>query len=261
MARKDEALNLLTDGKSPARIAKEMQISLRTVFGYLNQQIGAKKLTHTRVFYSIPVAARTAIRSVSRPLKGKRLQMTSSAILQRLKRDPQGLLNADIWSTSNPEQDIDTYINYCDERIFQTETFAELARLESNLHRYIFDNLKRKDDPGRRDWRILVPLEIRKACWARLEEHLQASQHSSGLEWFHFTTMIELKKILDKNKSLLNDLHSTLPKHVRGKPKNIMMLLDKVNQIRNIIMHPTKPIMLSESEHNLISELNRVFGY
>jgi hypothetical protein len=58
MAKKHEALELLTGGLDPVQIAAKQKVSLETILGYLDQMIVAGRLRRTDVLFSIAAEKR-----------------------------------------------------------------------------------------------------------------------------------------------------------------------------------------------------------
>ena len=64
MARKHEAVNLMKSGLSPSEIAKTMDISVKSIEGYLYNQVGEGNIRRSDIVFSIKEEIRVEIENI-----------------------------------------------------------------------------------------------------------------------------------------------------------------------------------------------------
>ena len=131
-----------------------------------------------------------------------------------------------------------------------TDTYRVLRDLEMTLHRLVKKTLdltfKNHDDAW---WDDGIPVTIRKRCQTTKEEN--AGQR---LEPYAYTNFIDFKEIMERNwASFRNVLPSDLADD--RKKKQLLDALQRVNEIRNGVMHPIKRIPLSKADCDFVRKL------
>lgn len=101
-------------------------------------------------------------------------------------------------------------------------------------------------------WRKGVPMNIRKDCAARKEEDPEPVE-----EVFCYTTFINLRTIIEKQWKIFN---LVLPPKLASNKKLLLQQLEKVNDIRNRVMHPVKTREFTEDEFCFIHDFHKAIG-
>lgn len=231
MARKHQAVELLRQGFSPSQIAKEMGISTASVVGYLCTRVGEGALKISDIFFAIPKETRELFESAIddrdgrvkvdfRRFKGTNYSREEFALFQKL-RDPSH---------------------------FRGDLYELISEVEVELHDLIRSVLISK--LGLQAWwRDGVPVSIRKDCVVRREE----DDDPIGDD-FAYTTFIHLKKILDDNWTTFKDV---FPKRWANDKQKLLAGLNKLNTIRNAVMHPVKKRTWTEENFELVRCFHR----
>jgi hypothetical protein len=145
-----------------------------------------------------------------------------------------------------PSDLIELYLVVRDAR---PDLYALICEIEVRLHSLIMHTLKSVH--GDRWWREGIPEPTRKQCQLRKEED------STPLEEpYHYTTFVDLKSIIEKNWSVFLDV---LPKALAINKQESLKKFQRLNEIRNRVMHPVKPIIEHESDYRFARQLLSAF--
>ncbi len=126
-----------------------------------------------------------------------------------------------------------------------TELYELIGIIELMLHTYIKQTFIEKY--GEVDWwRKGVPENIRAACAAARELDPEPASHP-----YCYTTFIQLKEIL-KNRWIV--FAERLPGKLSTDKQYLLSCLQKLNGIRNCVMHPVRDNVLSTEEHQLVRQ-------
>jgi hypothetical protein len=128
--------------------------------------------------------------------------------------------------------------------------YALVCEFEIILHRAVRHVLK--STYAEFWWQRGIPEQTRKNCQIRKEEDATPVDDP-----YHYTTFIDLKSIIDKN---WNCFSVELPKTLTINKQNTLQRLQRVNDIRNRVMHPVKPITEYEDDYRFIRKFLRDFG-
>lgn len=233
MARKHEAVDLLKQGFSPSQIAKKMGISSESVLGYLYNQVGEGRIRRSDIVFSIP----KDLRERTEGFIAEKQTTNLSAILSALMKSGY---------TANLD-DLEVYLTLRDARIALGDLYEIVRDIEVTLHESIRTVLMKKF--GEKDWwRKGIPASIRADCARSYEEDPDPCS-----EPFSYTTLINLKTILDKNWSIFSEL---LPKRLVTNKQDLLSRLDRLNRIRNNVMHPVKGNPPSEDDFLFARDLH-----
>jgi hypothetical protein len=140
------------------------------------------------------------------------------------------------------------------QRVVYADLYDMVSEIERTLHKRIRQCLEEAfRNPEDAWWSKGVPLAVRKSCATRKEEDKNPSDDP-----YVYTTLIELKAIIEGTiggKSNWNVFSKRLPKGAQDK-QQILDNLDRLNSIRNRIMHPVRPDEpLGETEYRLVSQI------
>lgn len=234
MARRNDAGAYLLEGLSPQQIAERMQISLSSVRQYLCLLVGEGDLLHSDIAFNI--AERHLIEDVIRndatliahdgPYKNIRV---AQKVRDALRKQGHQL----------PSDLIELYLIARDAR---PDLYALICEIEVRLHSLVKQTLKSAH--GDRWWREGIPEPTRKQCQLRKEEDTTPLD-----EPYHYTTFVDLKSIIDKNWSVFL---VALPKALAANKQDSLQRLQRLNEIRNRVMHPVKGMMEYESDYRFV---------
>jgi hypothetical protein len=233
MGRPSKAAELLRLGDSPSRIAYRMGVTVSTVLGYLYRQAGEGKIQRSDIILSIERDTRLLIEEAVRAAKGSVRPRKIKKWVR--KRNP-----------SVDEDDIQVYLNLRAARVQFGDLYESIRAIETFLHSTIKDALA--EEYGERWWRQ-IPKDVRVDCACALE-----SDDTPADEAFCYTTLIHLKKILDKKWPVLS---RKLPAKLTKDKGAFLSRLDRLNPIRNAVMHPAKGISLDDEDFALVRTLQK----
>jgi hypothetical protein len=219
MARRHEAEQHLRNGLCPLSIAHKMEVSIRTVIPYLFIRVGEGGLTLSDIYYSIPENRRS----------------NYEALLER-RTSTTSLID---------ESEFHLY-RACRDSVMG-DMYLQLRRLEITLHRMIQCALEMKHAQHDDQWWVEgVPLDIRKSCQERREEDRQR------LDAYAYTNLIHLKVIIERNWAIFKEV---LPDNLAVDKGDLMRRLDRLNQIRNDVMHPIKLVQPTADSFKFVRSL------
>lgn len=179
MARPDEALALMKQGKDPVEIAREMGITVTSVLDYLDRKTGAGQLRRSDIYFSV----------------------------SRDRRDaPPNRLYAEVVN------------RYADEASAYGDMYEDLRSIETTLHKLVRERLKEAlGDEEKGWWRQGVPEGVRLKCQDRRERDEDPCSDPYGYtdlldlarileaNWKHFTSILPAA-LTDNRKQFLSDL-------------------------------------------------------
>jgi hypothetical protein len=222
MARRNEAGRYLLEGLTPQQISDRMGISLGSIRQYLCTLVGEGELLFSDIAFAI--AERQLIEDVIRrgdlpvapfgPHKNLRMAGYVRNILFKQGHNILHDLIELYLITSDPRPDL----------------YALICESEIILHRFVKRTLVSTFED--RWWREGIPEQIRKNCQIRKEEDLTPLEDP-----YYYTTFIDLKLIIDKN---WRSFSAVLPKALSTNKQDTLENLQRVNSIRNRVMHPVK---------------------
>jgi hypothetical protein len=230
-------VRLLQQGLPPREIARERDVTLETILGYLETMIGRGKIRRSDVYYSIPERTRRAISSVMKDGRSR----TKDAVAARLQRQRQAVHGADIevvlrfWSPPHP----------------LGEMYEYLREIEVGLHNLIRCSLEAKFGPSDAQWwKLGVPESVRGECGKRREsEALAAGPHP-----FCYTDLLDLRTIMERNWGVFSERVPSIEK------KLLMSDLVRLNEIRRVVMHPVRGTMPTDDDFDLVWSLRIRLG-
>lgn len=236
MGRPAETAELILRGLSPASIADRLKISFSSVMPYLYTAVGLGIIRRSDILFSIDKAVRhdieayiSEVSNLSNINTMKHLQAKGHL----LKRD-----------------DLNIYLELRNSGAWAVDMYKFLTEIELVLHRKIYEILS--EEFGSQEegwWRKGVPLNIRNECVKGREED---TEHPD--EPYCYTTLVHLKVILDKNWSLFQ---RHLPKNMSSDKGALKRELDRINGLRNKIMHPVRSGPPSKEDFEFARETHK----
>lgn len=235
MARKDEAASLLIAGNSPSQIASMMGISIGSVEQYLYTKVGEGAIRRSDILFSIGAETRKTVEDiVFRIGKGD-----CYSVFRTAKREGHSL----------DYKELEIYMKLRDARISLGDMYEFIYQIETTLHQMIKNILIDNYGEGENGWwRKGILVDIRKDC-ARLREE----ETEPAAEAFCYTTFIHLRKILDDQWGVFSQV---LPQIVVKEKRKFLSNLNKLNSIRNYVMHPVKGMPITEDDFAFVREFH-----
>lgn len=231
--RRDKTVQLLREGFTPSKIAKEMKMTHGAVISDLCMKIGEGDLRRSDIVFSIPRDLRVAIEKVVHET-GK---LSPNFIARKLQE--QGI--------EVDRVDVSIYLNYRKARVVLGDMYELVRGIELTLHRFLKDALIAEF--GEADWwRSGVPDYIRADCAALREKDREPADDS-----YSYTHLINLREIFDKKWSIISNY---MPKRLVSEKRELLDRLLKLNRIRNAVMHPVKQVQFTEDEFEFVHDLS-----
>jgi hypothetical protein len=142
------------------------------------------------------------------------------------------------------------YASYRNRRVYMGDMYLFLTDLERTLHEEIKIGLIRKF--GEKEsgwWKRGVPQNVRINCAQAREYNDESIDHP-----YNFTTLIHLKTIMDKNWGLFS---RRLPQSVIGDRGRFLKGIDRLNTIRNQVMHPVRENTPTDDDFEFVTEMHK----
>ena len=232
-----KAVELLRQGMSPSRIAREMNVPLGLVMNYLYRLVGEGGLRRSDILFTLDRQARQEIEKI--------IQERGTVQPGKIRRY---LAAAGMDVNSD---DLRIYLKLRDARVDLGDTYELIRDLELSLHRFIREALVR--EYGIENWwREGVPLGVREDCAVINERDAEPAQ-----DLFCYTTVMHLFVVLDKQ---WNTFSPFLPAQLKGNKQEFLGRLKRLNSIRNKVMHPVKGYVITEEDFDFLRELHADFA-
>ena len=257
MGAREQTLELLKSGLTPAEISKRRGVALSTTLTYLNQQVGEGRLRSSDILYSIPSPKRTSIekyrdaaRRDMRTVRGlrevRRLGLGDFLVQQVCQKIRHAGLARHWDDELILRGDVDTVLRYSDARIVLGDLYEHLREIELMLHElicYCLQEVYGEDETGW--WVNGVPLTVRQGCQNRREEDPRRQD-----PW-HYTDLVDLKQMLDRQWKHFAEFFEaqSIPK------RRLMSALTRLNEIRRWVMHPVRKILPTDEDFDFARQL------
>jgi hypothetical protein len=211
-----------------------MGITTASVVGYLYLEVGKGSITRSDILFSIGQETREAIELTL--LEVGRLDHVRSIDVCRFAASRGRDLIRD---------DVEVYMDLRDARVALGDMYELLRAIEVDLHNAVEGVLTAEYGPA--DWWTKgVPEDIRATCAANRE------RDSGKARVYCYTKLIDLKRILDSRWGVFKP---RLPKKLADDKVGLLAALDKMNPIRNSVMHPVRDQPPSESDFEFVRTL------
>ncbi|HSG25716.1 MAG TPA: hypothetical protein VLA32_06325 [Anaerolineales bacterium] len=165
------------------------------------------------------------------------LNVATTSVLRSLQEEigKGELLLSDLFFSipQNSEyQEEQELLSYIKENIdFRGDMYKYIVDIELSLHEYIRKILI--DHFGEDDWfKKGIPKNIQKKCYQVMNDDEYEIEDP-----FCYTVFIDLGEIISKNSNIFN---SRLPNYYSTNIKKLKLDIKRLNDIRNIVMHPIK---------------------
>jgi hypothetical protein len=236
MGRPNDVAKLLQEGLSPTGIAKRLGISVGSVRQYLWVAVMERLVRRSDVLFSLPKELRVGAEKIMQSERPKTV-----FDLQRILQKKQILCD---------REELNILWNLTASRVGYGDLYEFVTGTEEILHNQI--RLALKVEFGEQEsgwWRKGVPENIRVAC-AQAREH----DDDGDADPYAYTTLIHLKGILERHWPLFV---SRLPKTVTIDRKSLLREIERLNAIRNRIMHPTRLHKVTDEDFEFAREMHR----
>ncbi|PAU95372.1 hypothetical protein CK503_04035 [Aliifodinibius salipaludis] len=229
--KKERIIKSFKDGDSPTEICKKFECTMVALRRSVNEAIGEGTLKRSDLYFSIPEEVRSYV---------SKLHDDGTNIHEiQLKMTKKGL-DADY---------IELFNSLDSEDKFYGDMYEYIREIEITLHNFIKFELIKEFGKGEMNWWREIPKNIRKSCAVRREED------SNPTDFYNYTYIIDLKKIVSSHWSLFT---RSLPKEWASNKNEFKRSLNKLNTIRNSVMHPIKGREWSMKDLEFIRKIHRV---
>lgn len=236
MGRRHEAAKWLQKGYSPSKIAQKMGVTVSTVIGYLYNQVGEGNIRRSDIVFAIDEELRDRVEDIL----SKKKSASSYDMYYKMKRSGEAV---DI-------DELKIYLKLRDARVVFGDMYEFMREIEMNLHRIIKSTLR--DEYHSKWWRKGVPETIRAECAV-----LREKDPVPAVNKYSYTSLIHLKEILDSQWSVFV---KALPKKLTSNKRETLKRLEKLNRIRNAVMHPIKGVELTDKDFAFIRDFRSDFN-
>jgi hypothetical protein len=215
MTKRSQAVQQLKSGATLDKIAAHMGVSFQTIVRYMRLQVAEGAVRFSDVFFGLCPKRRALLAECLE---------RSHGIENKMYYKEAAELGIS-WDEAN------LFVSLKDSPVFRGDMYEYVADIELQLHDFIRNHLVLQFGDAKW-WRTGVPLSVRKYAAAVREEDPDATE-----DLFCYTTFINLSEILDKNWALLS---TPLPSTLSKDKKKLLSDMNRLNQIRNAVMHPVK---------------------
>jgi len=234
VAKQREAEELLREGLCPSQIAKRQRVSFSTIKKYLFQAIGEGRLKHSDVYLSVPESTRNSFEQI-----WAEEECTGRVPWPKLPDYKDAKLEFELLSQIRKSSAL------------VGDLYQFIAESEIRLHRLVEERLRREFGGGDAWWIHGVTQAIRIKCVTRREEEKRSNRE------FCYTTLIDLKEIIDKQWKLFE---TELPPCWSSRKADFRSDMDRLNRIRNAVMHPVKDSDWTNDDLQFIRRIHRAIN-
>lgn len=144
--------------------------------------------------------------------------------------------------------ELELYLDFRDSRADPGDMYEDIRFIETKIHSSVKDFLITKFGETEKEWwRKGIPKSVRMELSNKYEADDKPAEHK-----YCYTNLIHLDKIIQHN---WKELISFLPKNVKADRKKLSKNLNRLNSIRNYVMHPVKGVYPTEEDFIFVKEL------
>jgi len=234
ITRREEVISLFKKGYSPKEIAQKIdRIRFERVMDFLYMEVGNGNLKKSDIWFSINHNMREMIEKC-RSDDEVSIEEGFSEFFQIYE--------------SNKEE-FKLYIKLEKARAAHGDMYELISEIELLLHRAIKNILIKTYGIAETEWwEKGIPLNIRQQCFGHRNNDDEPSKDP-----YCYITFINLKDIFDKQWIIFTDL---LPDDLSIDRKGFLRNLIKINNIRNLVMHPSKGYDFKPKDFDFIYEFH-----
>jgi hypothetical protein len=245
----------ITEGLSPSQIAFDLNLPFKSVVQEINAAVHDARLLRSQVQSTLDPELLDAVGKFA-PTRGRHSPERIRGFIKQI----DGL--------ELSVEELKFYFIYCGKSFRAGETYELLCDIERTLHdqikRILAEKIRASEDevdvhrwPEAKEtvwWRKGVPEDVRVACVERREKDAQlVPEHP-----YCYTDLISLKKIIfskakGKGWRLFED---RLPKAVAAHKNDFEGALDRLNSIRNRVMHPVRGSPPNEEDFKFVKQMH-----
>lgn len=235
MARPHECAELLLNGYTPREISKSFGINIKSVKQYLYIAIGMGLIRRSDILLSIDKTTREKIEQAVKQLK------TNNIYTVQKRTYKNG-------SYIHPE-DLEFYLELREDGALIGDLYVYITDIEKTFHGLIKMILQKHYGAEEEDWwRKGIPEAVRIDCVKSRE------QDDTLLDQYCYTTFVHLKQIIEQKWSIFKE---HLPLEESSNKKSLIQTFDRLNNIRNKVMHPVKQSTPTYDEFEFVREVHK----
>lgn len=231
--KREEALALLNSGLNPAQIAKAQRVSTTTIISYLDQMVGRGLVRRSDIYFTVRAEARNELSALRASMKRQHPTLDGWGAARRAEGAG---MSADL------AEEMQVVWHYGDVGNFLGDLFEDLTEIEVTLHRRLGECLQQSFGHS---WWNAVPAGVRDKC-----EKLCRGDD----EPFQFTTLMHLADIIESQWQCVRGIFASRYGEKRGE---LLSALRRMNQIRNVVMHPVRRHIPTEDDVLFVRTLKK----
>ena len=227
----------------PLEIASALGVATSQVIEYIFIAIGKGLIRESDVFLILAKKYSSAEQIIENLSK-----LPANKIRDRVKHLVMQTLVPPL-SNSADLDEVLLYIDYRRRQVYQADMYLFLTNLERNLHQRIKGILMIQF--GRAEtgwWKLGVPEAVRVKCAQAREIDGEFLAHA-----YSYTTFIQLKEIIRDKPAIFAP---RLPAAIGKDMKAFYGQLDRLNGIRNQVMHPVREASPTEQDFEFVREMH-----
>jgi hypothetical protein len=230
---RQDVVRLCRSGISPGEIAEKLGTHPQKTLAYLEEMVGRGKVHRSDIFFTVPKDVREAVLNVL----GTNPIYAPEYIKDLLKDSGLAVKLGDVLAV----------VRYRDTQEPLGDMYEDIREIETNLHTRIRRVLERnfgQDESGW--WRKGIPEDIRKECQSRREEDKDGPSDP-----YCYTNLIDLWKIIKTQWAIFQ---TELSVKIRTDKNKLEHDIQRLNVIRNIVMHPVRGRIPTEDDFDFVRE-------
>lgn len=241
---KSQIRDLLSKNMSPAEIAFNFGQTRDTIMRLIWEMLGRGELRRSDILYSVSSQKREAILKARNSLPRGAPNDWVVSILSQSEQ-------ASLWKTiETVDEDVRIVLDYSESRVILGDLYEELREIEVTLHHYIRRRLEEKFGEEEGGWWAHGVTPTLRGDLAKRSE-----EDPLRLEPYCYTYLLELVTIITSNWDLfMKDFQEIYPANTKP---DLTSEIKRLNDIRNMVMHPIKGIDPSENDFEFVREMNR----
>jgi hypothetical protein len=235
--------NQIVELVRPSAISKDLRIPAAELTPILAEAVMHGYIRKSDILFTFPKSLREAIERLN-PVKNP---ATLHHFLPTLK---------EMYGIDDDTDECEAFFlwAFTRQRVVYSDLYEMLSIIEITLHKRIRQCLgkgfwRRDETSGSKG----VPLSVRQSCVARQEEDDNPSN-----EPYSYTTLIDLKEIIGANWDIFS---KRLPASATKDKKKLLSDFNKLNSIRNKVMHPVRlDESPGESEYRFVLQMHNILA-
>lgn len=236
ITKKEKVISLFNQGYSPKDMAQKIErISFKRVMDYLYMEVGKGNIKKSDIWFTINHNIRKAVDRYDKAKEGNSEEEEIKALLEL----------ANLYMIHEDEAKL--FLKLKEARVADGDMYELISEIELLLHRSIKNVLI--NEHGNTEWWMKgVPQKIRERC-----ENIYKKDSYLAKEPFYYTNFIDLKKIV---KALWHQFEKILPIDIVKNKNDFLSKIERLNEIRNGVMHPIKGYQLTPESFDFVYEFH-----